>query len=254
MLRWKCSEDGPRIQLKPEGHWYRAEYISQSHSVISLRVWDEAVKPITWESQEERCHHINEYSLPSPTDDSSHFSSYNYTVEKSSTLYNCSHSHKTRKDLHPTECGDYDFYCIPPNMSFPYEQQCQNITLPFSVPPPPPSHDPDPPLLINFPQACAFRDSYEKFKKAGAEVIGISGDDVNSHKAFAKKYKLPYTLLADEGNKVRKEWGVPGDLFGTLPGRETYVLDKNGVVQLVYNNQFQPEKHIDETLKILKSI
>ncbi|KAF3439728.1 hypothetical protein FNV43_RR18006 [Rhamnella rubrinervis] len=103
-------------------------------------------------------------------------------------------------------------------------------------------------------QACAFRDSYEKFKKAGAQVIGISGDDPSSHKAFAKKYRLPFTLLSDEGNKVRKEWGVPADLFGTLPGRETYVLDKNGVVQLVYNNQFQPEKHIDETLKLLQSL
>lgn len=103
-------------------------------------------------------------------------------------------------------------------------------------------------------QACAFRDSYEKFKKAGAQVVGISGDDSESHKAFAKKYKLPYTLLSDEGNKVRKEWGVPSDLFGTLPGRQTYVLDKNGVVQLIYNNQFQPEKHIDETLKLLQSL
>lgn len=103
-------------------------------------------------------------------------------------------------------------------------------------------------------QACAFRDSYEKFKKAGAEVIGISGDDTASHKAFAKKYRLPFTLLSDEGNKVRKEWGVPSDLFGALPGRETYVLDKKGVVQLVYNNQFQPEKHIDETLKLLQSL
>lgn len=103
-------------------------------------------------------------------------------------------------------------------------------------------------------QACAFRDSYEKFKKAGAEVVGISGDDAASHKAFAKKYRLPFTLLCDEGNKVRKEWGIPGDLFGTLPGRQTYVLDKNGVVQLIYNNQFQPEKHIDETLKLLQSV
>ncbi|KAL2481932.1 Peroxiredoxin Q [Abeliophyllum distichum] len=102
-------------------------------------------------------------------------------------------------------------------------------------------------------QACAFRDSYEKFKKAGAEVIGISGDDPSSHKAFKQKYKLPFTLLSDEGNKVRKEWGVPADLFGALPGRQTYVLDKNGVVRLVYNNQFQPEKHIDETLKFLQS-
>ena len=72
--------------------------------------------------------------------------------------------------------------------------------------------------------------------------------------AFAEKYRLPFTLLSDEGNKVRKEWGVPSDLFGTLPGRETYVLDKNGVVQLVYNNQFQPEKHVDETLKLLQSL
>ncbi|XP_009767565.1 peroxiredoxin Q, chloroplastic [Nicotiana tabacum] len=103
-------------------------------------------------------------------------------------------------------------------------------------------------------QACSFRDSYEKFKQAGAEVVGTSGDDPESHKAFAKKYRLPYTLLSDEGEKVRKEWGVPADLFGTLPGRQTYVLDKNGVVQLVYNNQFQPEKHIDETLKLLQSL
>ncbi|KAL8128737.1 hypothetical protein V2J09_017892 [Rumex salicifolius] len=104
------------------------------------------------------------------------------------------------------------------------------------------------------PLACAFRDSYEKFKKAGAAVVGISGDDVPSHKAFASKYRLPFTLLSDEGNRVRKEWGVPGDLFGALPGRQTYVLDKNGVVQLIYNNQFQPEKHIDETLKLLQSL
>ncbi|XP_051132118.1 peroxiredoxin Q, chloroplastic-like [Andrographis paniculata] len=102
-------------------------------------------------------------------------------------------------------------------------------------------------------QACAFRDSYEKFKKAGAQVVGISGDDVESHKAFAAKYKLPFTLLSDEDNRVRKEWGVPGDLFGALPGRQTYVLDKNGVCRLIYNNQFQPEKHINETLKFLES-
>nr|KAJ0219273.1 hypothetical protein LSAT_V11C300125000 [Lactuca sativa] len=74
-------------------------------------------------------------------------------------------------------------------------------------------------------QACAFRDSYEKFKKAGAQVIGISGDDAESHKAFAKKYRLPFTLLSDEGNKVRKEWGVPFDLFGTLSGSQKRMLD-----------------------------
>jgi peroxiredoxin Q/BCP len=98
------------------------------------------------------------------------------------------------------------------------------------------------------------RESYEKFKRVGAEVIGINGDSPESHKAFAKKYRFPFTLLSDEGNKLRKEWGVPGDFFGSLPGRETYVIDKKGVVQLVYNNQFQPEKHVDETLKMLQSL
>ncbi|KAG8471872.1 hypothetical protein CXB51_036637 [Gossypium anomalum] len=69
-------------------------------------------------------------------------------------------------------------------------------------------------------QACAFRDSYEKFKKLGAEVVGISGDDPSPHKViiilildffiwyFAKRYRLQFTLLSDEGNKVRKAWGV----------------------------------------------
>lgn len=79
-------------------------------------------------------------------------------------------------------------------------------------------------------------------------------DDDDDVQAFAKKYRLPFTLLSDEGSKVRKDWGVPSDLFGTLPGRQTYVLDKKGVVQLIYNNQFQPEKHVDETLKLLQSL
>ncbi|KAL5133389.1 Malate dehydrogenase 1, glyoxysomal [Glycine soja] len=52
---------------------------------------------------------------------------------------------------------------------------------------------------------CAFTDSYEKFKKAGAVVVGISGHDVASHNALASKYTLPFTLLSDEGNKVRKQ-------------------------------------------------
>ncbi|CAI5519086.1 unnamed protein product [Closterium sp. Naga37s-1] len=102
-------------------------------------------------------------------------------------------------------------------------------------------------------QACSFRDSFEEFRKLGAEVVGISGDSPESHKLFAEKYSLPFTLLSDEGNAVRKEWGVPSDLFGVLPGRQTYVIDKKGVVQLIFNNQFQPEKHIDETIAVLEA-
>ncbi|XWS75729.1 hypothetical protein CRYUN_Cryun01aG0117100 [Craigia yunnanensis] len=74
-------------------------------------------------------------------------------------------------------------------------------------------------------QACAFRDPYEKFTQAGAEVIGISGDDTSSHKAFAKKYRLPFTLQSDDGNKVGKEWGVPANLLA-LPGELEPFADK----------------------------
>ena len=71
--------------------------------------------------------------------------------------------------------------------------------------------------------------------------------------AFKQKYNLPYTLLSDEGNKLRKEFGVPADFFGALAGRQTYVVNRQGIISLVYNNQFQPEKHVDETLKILQT-
>jgi len=77
---------------------------------------------------------------------------------------------------------------------------------------------------------------------------------VNWHwQAFKKKYNLPYTLLSDEGNAVRKAFGVPADFFGALAGRQTYVVNRQGIVTLVYNNQFQPEKHVDETLKLLQA-
>ncbi|XP_044463353.1 peroxiredoxin Q, chloroplastic-like isoform X2 [Mangifera indica] len=98
--------------------------------------------------------------------------------------------------------------------------------------------------------------SLSKFKGKPVVVYFYPADETPgcTKQEFAKKYRLPFTLLSDEGNKVRKDWGVPADLFGALPGRQTYVLDKNGVVQLIYNNQFQPEKHIDETLKLLQSL
>lgn len=102
-------------------------------------------------------------------------------------------------------------------------------------------------------QACSFRDSYTEFKKLGAEVVGVSSDSSEALKAFKTKYNLPYTLLSDEGSAVRKEFGIPGDLFGVLPGRQTYVIDKKGIVKLIFNNQFQPEKHIGKTLEVLSA-
>jgi thioredoxin-dependent peroxiredoxin len=102
-------------------------------------------------------------------------------------------------------------------------------------------------------ESCAFRDSYEVFKEAGAEVIGISGDSVRSHKSFAANHRLPFILLSDEGNKVRKLFGVPSTL-GILPGRVTYVLDQEGVVRHMFSSQLNFQGHVDEALKVIKQL
>ena len=101
-------------------------------------------------------------------------------------------------------------------------------------------------------EACSFRDSYEVFKEAGAEVIGISSDSVSSHGQFASKHRLPYMLLSDAKGVVRKQYGVP-TTFGLLPGRVTYVIDKEGVVRHIFSSQFTPEKHITEALQTLQT-
>mgnify|MGYP000905391399 FL=1 len=100
-------------------------------------------------------------------------------------------------------------------------------------------------------QACSFRDNYEVFKELGAEVIGVSSDSVASHQKFAQKYRLPFKLLSDSDKKLRRLFGVPNDLLGLLPGRVTYVADKNGIVQLVFNSM-SGKIHIEKALEIIK--
>jgi peroxiredoxin Q/BCP len=103
-------------------------------------------------------------------------------------------------------------------------------------------------------QACSFRDQYQDFSDANAIVIGISGQSVESHKKFAEKHRLTYTLLSDEGNKVRKQFGVPTSFFGLLPGRVTYVIDKEGRVLYIFNSQTKVNQHVEKTLSILKEL
>lgn len=102
-------------------------------------------------------------------------------------------------------------------------------------------------------EACSFRDSYEAFTDKNIKVIGISADDVESHKNFADKYNLPFTLLADTENEVRNLFGVKPNAFGLIPGRVTYVVDKKGEVIFMYQSQFQAKKHIEEALKAISS-
>ena len=102
-------------------------------------------------------------------------------------------------------------------------------------------------------EACTFRDSYELFTDLGAEVVGVSADTVASHKAFAEHHSLPFTLLSDVDNKVRKLYGATSTL-GFIPGRVTFIIDKKGVVRHVFSSQLQPEKHIEEAREMLKKL
>jgi thioredoxin-dependent peroxiredoxin len=102
-------------------------------------------------------------------------------------------------------------------------------------------------------EACSFRDNYEVFQEAGAEVIGVSSDSEESHQQFASKYKLPFLLLSDKSGEIRKKYGVPTTM-GIIPGRVTYVIDKTGIVRHVFSSLFTPAKHISEALSVLKGL
>ncbi|BAY17220.1 bacterioferritin comigratory protein [Anabaenopsis circularis NIES-21] len=102
-------------------------------------------------------------------------------------------------------------------------------------------------------ESCAFRDQYEVFKNAGAEVIGVSGDSSESHQRFAAKYNLPFTLLSDQGDQVRKQYGATA-AFGLFPGRVTYIIDQQGVVQYVFDSMLNFQGHVTEALKTLQTL
>lgn len=102
-------------------------------------------------------------------------------------------------------------------------------------------------------EACNFRDSYQDFQDIGAEVIGISDDSPKSHQKFAQKHQLPFILLSDEHGKIRKKLGVKKSLLGLIPGRETFVVDKNGVVQMKFNS-IDASRHMQKALKKVKEL
>lgn len=102
-------------------------------------------------------------------------------------------------------------------------------------------------------EACAFRDSYSVFQDAGAVVLGISSDTGASHQGFAQRHRLPFPLLSDTGSHVRELYGVPKTL-GLLPGRVTYLIDKQGIVRHIFSSQFDIDRHISETLRVLRTL
>jgi peroxiredoxin Q/BCP len=102
-------------------------------------------------------------------------------------------------------------------------------------------------------EACAFRDSAAELQALGAVVWGVSGDDAASHQRFASRHNLPYPLLVDRGNGLRKSFGVPS-VLGLLPGRVTYVIDGHGVIRHVFNNLLDGPAHRREALAALRQL
>lgn len=101
-------------------------------------------------------------------------------------------------------------------------------------------------------EACSFRDQFAEFDEMGTKVVGISSDSVESHKNFKLKHRLPYTLLADTAGAVKKKFGVKGNLFGLIPGRVTYIFNKEGRLLHEFSSQLNVTKHVAESIAILK--
>jgi peroxiredoxin Q/BCP len=102
-------------------------------------------------------------------------------------------------------------------------------------------------------EACAFRDSYEAFTAAGATVIGVSGDSAESHQGFAENHRLPFVLLSDPDRRVHQLYGV-NKIMGVLLSRETFVIDKQGIVRHHFVSQINMTKHVTEALEVIQSL
>lgn len=101
-------------------------------------------------------------------------------------------------------------------------------------------------------EACAFRDLYEVFVDAGAEVVGVSGDSVASHERFAEHHELPFILVSDKGGAIRRLYGVKATL-GIWPGRVTFVIDKDGFVRHSFASRIDAVRHVEEALRTITS-
>ncbi len=102
-------------------------------------------------------------------------------------------------------------------------------------------------------EACNFRDRHEVFIGSGAQVVGVSRDSVESHKSFAGRYDLPYTLLSDPDATLRALYGVKKTL-GFFDGRVTFVIDPAGVVRCSFSSALDAKAHVRHALETIKAI
>lgn len=102
-------------------------------------------------------------------------------------------------------------------------------------------------------EACRFRDEYESFTDAGATVVGVSPNALDEHRGFAEHHGLPFSLLSDADGELRRQYDVRRSL-GLIPGRVTYVIDRQGVIQHVFSSQLRAKQHVDEALTVVRRL
>ena len=103
-------------------------------------------------------------------------------------------------------------------------------------------------------EACNFRDNIYAFKSIGASVVGISVDDVKSHSEFSDKYKLPFTILADEEGDTAQAYGVLRDWkLVQIASRQSFLIDPKGVIVKHYED-VDPDTHTQEVLADLEAL
>ena len=102
-------------------------------------------------------------------------------------------------------------------------------------------------------EACAFRDDYADFAKAGAAVVGVSADSGESHRRFAQHHNLPFPLISDADGTLRKAYGVD-KVWGVLPGRVTFVIDRQGIVRNVFDSALFARRHSGDALATVTSL
>ena len=102
-------------------------------------------------------------------------------------------------------------------------------------------------------QACSFRDDQAEFRRRGAEVIGINGDSAASHQGFADRHQLRFHLIADTDGSIRRRYKVK-KTWGLIPGRVSYLIDRDGVIRAIHESQFRPASHVPAMLAALDRV
>lgn len=103
-------------------------------------------------------------------------------------------------------------------------------------------------------EACGFRDEETRLRTAGAEILGVSADPPGRHAAFARRHRLPFRLLSDEGGALARRYDVRPGFLGLLPGRATFVIDGRGVVRHRFDSQFRAGRHVEEALAAVERL